>query len=100
MASITMRAASQRRQPYALTRQFSQYKRVNDVRGTACVTWCGRLPELQELKRRLQEDSGGAFEAVFMTGSGSTIVCVGSHEVGAGRSRSRSLAGQLPHRHP
>jgi 4-diphosphocytidyl-2C-methyl-D-erythritol kinase len=44
------------------------------------------LPELQELKRRLQQDSGGAFDAVFMTGSGSTMVGVGSHQVCSTRS--------------
>ena len=32
------------------------------------------------LKRRLQEESGGRFCAVFMTGSGSTMVGVGSHQ--------------------
>ncbi len=37
------------------------------------------LPELRELKERLAADSGDAFSAVFMTGSGSTIVGVGSH---------------------
>jgi 4-diphosphocytidyl-2-C-methyl-D-erythritol kinase len=35
-----------------------------------------RLPALEELKTRLQEE--GAFISVFMTGSGSTIVGVGS----------------------
>ena len=31
-----------------------------------------------ELKTRLEEESDGRFSAVFMTGSGSTMVCVGS----------------------
>ncbi len=38
------------------------------------------MPELRELKERLLAESDGRFSAVFMTGSGSTIVCVGSHE--------------------
>lgn len=41
------------------------------------------MPELGELKQRLMRDSDGGFSAVFMTGSGSTIVCVGSHEAPA-----------------
>lgn len=41
------------------------------------------MPELGELKQRLIHESDGRFSAVFMTGSGSTIVCVGSHEVPA-----------------
>ena len=40
------------------------------------------LPELAAMKRRLQGREGDArgvpFDAVFMTGSGSTVVCVGS----------------------
>lgn len=39
-----------------------------------------RLPELAQLKSRLQNDSDGRFAAVFMTGSGSTIVGVGSDQ--------------------
>ena len=40
------------------------------------------LPELLELKERLRKDTtttagGAAFSAVFMTGSGSTLVCMG-----------------------
>ena len=42
----------------------------------ACET-C-RLPELQELKGKLQNDCDNRFSAVFMTGSGSTMVGVGS----------------------
>ena len=37
-----------------------------------------RLPELRELKTSLQNSSDDRFSAVFMTGSGSTIVGVGS----------------------
>lgn len=37
------------------------------------------LPELQNLKNRLIEE--GDFDSVFMTGSGSTIVCIGSDTV-------------------
>ena len=37
------------------------------------------LPELAELKERLKRE--GNFESVFMTGSGSTIVCFGSDDV-------------------
>ena len=46
----------------------------------ACARRCAavcRLPALLELKRRLQAEGGGHSSA-FMTGSGSTIVCVGS----------------------
>jgi len=39
-----------------------------------------RLPELRQLKERLMVESDARFSAVFMTGSGSTIVCVGSCE--------------------
>ena len=35
------------------------------------------LPELLQLKERLIEAGGSKFDAVFMTGSGSTIVCMG-----------------------
>jgi 4-diphosphocytidyl-2-C-methyl-D-erythritol kinase len=45
---------------------------VNDLEQPAF----DRLPALQELKTRLQEE--GDFISVFMTGSGSTIVGVGS----------------------
>ena len=41
------------------------------------------MPELGQLKQRLLAESGDHFSAVFMTGSGSTIVCVGSHEAPA-----------------
>lgn len=50
---------------------------VNDLEQPAFDT----LPELLALKRRLAEAGGGdgrPFDSVFMTGSGSTIVCVGS----------------------
>lgn len=36
-----------------------------------------RLPELLQLKQQLQAE-GSCYSSVFMTGSGSTIVCVGS----------------------
>jgi 4-diphosphocytidyl-2-C-methyl-D-erythritol kinase len=39
------------------------------------------LPELLQLKERLIQGGGSKFDAVFMTGSGSTIVCVGDDEV-------------------
>ena len=48
---------------------------VNDLEQPAFDT----LPELRQLKERLQ--ATGLYDAVFMTGSGSTIVCVGSDEV-------------------
>lgn len=38
------------------------------------------LPELEALKGKLSAEGGGRFSAVFMTGSGSTIVCAGSDE--------------------
>jgi 4-diphosphocytidyl-2-C-methyl-D-erythritol kinase len=41
------------------------------------------MPELGQLKQRLLTDSGDRFSAVFMTGSGSTIVCIGSAEAPA-----------------
>jgi 4-diphosphocytidyl-2-C-methyl-D-erythritol kinase len=47
---------------------------VNDLEQPAF----DRLPALAELKTRLIEEGGGACSSVFMTGSGSTIVCVGS----------------------
>ncbi|GMH44483.1 hypothetical protein BSKO_12435 [Bryopsis sp. KO-2023] len=49
---------------------------VNDLEAPAFAN----LPELENLKERLQNESDGRFSAVFMTGSGSTIVCVGSDE--------------------
>lgn len=45
---------------------------VNDLEQPAF----DNLPELLQLKQRLASE--GSFDAVFMTGSGSTIVCVGS----------------------
>ena len=45
---------------------------VNDLEQPAF----DNLPELLQLKQRLQSE--GSFQSVFMTGSGSTIVCVGS----------------------
>lgn len=48
---------------------------VNDLEQPAFDT----LPELLDLKQRLQDT--GNYESVFMTGSGSTIVCVGSETV-------------------
>lgn len=48
---------------------------VNDLEQPAFDT----LPELLDLKQHLQDT--GNFESVFMTGSGSTIVCVGSEIV-------------------
>ena len=45
---------------------------VNDLEQPAFDT----LPELKQLKDKLQEE--GDFDVVFMTGSGSTLVCVGS----------------------
>lgn len=49
---------------------------VNDLEEPAFVN----LPDLRALKDRLQNESDGRFTAVFMTGSGSTIVCIGSDE--------------------
>ncbi len=49
---------------------------VNDLEQPAFDS----LPELLALKQRLQRESGGAFSTVFMTGSGSTIVCAGSDD--------------------
>lgn len=46
---------------------------VNDLEQPAF----DNLPELLQLKQRLIKEGGSAFDAVFMTGSGSTIVCVG-----------------------
>jgi 4-diphosphocytidyl-2-C-methyl-D-erythritol kinase len=47
---------------------------VNDLEQPAF----DNLPELAQLKQRLAVEGDGSFSAVFMTGSGSTIVCVGS----------------------
>lgn len=49
---------------------------VNDLEEPAFMN----LPALGALKERLQRESNGRFSAVFMTGSGSTIVCIGSDE--------------------
>lgn len=46
---------------------------VNDLEQPAF----DNLPELADLKQRLAAGGGDKFSAVFMTGSGSTIVCVG-----------------------
>ncbi|KAF8060510.1 hypothetical protein HT031_004686 [Scenedesmus sp. PABB004] len=46
---------------------------VNDLEQPAFDS----LPALAALKARLAEEVGGRFDSVFMTGSGSTIVCVG-----------------------
>jgi 4-diphosphocytidyl-2-C-methyl-D-erythritol kinase len=46
---------------------------VNDLEQPAF----DNLPELLQLKQRLIKEGGDAFDAVFMTGSGSTIVGVG-----------------------
>ncbi|KAL4434604.1 hypothetical protein ABPG77_002727 [Micractinium sp. CCAP 211/92] len=51
---------------------------VNDLEQPAF----DRLPALGELKQRLQAEGSG-FSSVFMTGSGSTIVCMGSDDVPA-----------------
>ena len=48
---------------------------VNDLEQPAFDT----LPELRLLKERLEAE--GDFDVVFMTGSGSTLVCVGSDTV-------------------
>lgn len=47
---------------------------VNDLEQPAF----DNLPELLDLKQRLKREGGAAYDAVFMTGSGSTIVCMGS----------------------
>jgi 4-diphosphocytidyl-2-C-methyl-D-erythritol kinase len=68
--------------PRALLQQLEALGRmtpelcVNDLEQPAYDT----LPELLQLKQRLQAEgpSSGAFDAVWMTGSGSTIVCMGS----------------------
>ncbi|KAK9800355.1 hypothetical protein WJX73_009527 [Symbiochloris irregularis] len=52
---------------------------INDLERPAFIN----LPELAELKERLTHESDGSFSAVFMSGSGSTIVCFGSHQVPA-----------------
>ena len=58
---------------------------VNDLEQPAFDT----LPELLELKQKLQ--ATGLYESVFMTGSGSTIVCVGSDSVPAFVKEDTSL---------
>eukprot|EP01025_Chloroclados_australasicus_P012512 TRINITY_DN15747_c0_g1_i3.p1 TRINITY_DN15747_c0_g1~~TRINITY_DN15747_c0_g1_i3.p1 ORF type:complete len:163 (-),score=22.54 TRINITY_DN15747_c0_g1_i3:139-627(-) len=55
--------------------QITEELAVNDLEQPAFDT----LPALRELKTSLQ--ATGNYEAVFMTGSGSTIVCVGSDVV-------------------
>lgn len=57
------------------SRRITQELCVNDLETPAFLI----LPELLELKERLIKE--GNFEAVFMTGSGSTIVCFGSDTV-------------------
>jgi 4-diphosphocytidyl-2-C-methyl-D-erythritol kinase len=56
---------------------------VNDLEPPAFKV----MPPLLELKQRLAAagpgGGGGAFSAVFMTGSGSTLVCVGSDDAPA-----------------
>ncbi|MEW5305142.1 MAG: hypothetical protein WDW36_007703 [Sanguina aurantia] len=47
---------------------------VNDLEQPAF----DNLPQLAELKSRLIAEGGAQFSAVFMTGSGSTLVCAGS----------------------
>lgn len=54
--------------------KLTQEMCVNDLEQPAF----DRLPELRELKTSLQNSSDDRFSAVFMTGSGSTIVGVGS----------------------
>ena len=69
------------REPLDILQQLQQAGRitadvcVNDLEQPAFDV----LPELRQLKQRLADS--GQFSAVFMTGSGSTIVCVGSSEV-------------------
>lgn len=58
---------------------------VNDLEQPAFDT----LPALLELKQRLH--ATGQYESVFMTGSGSTIVCVGSDAVPEFVSQDPSL---------
>lgn len=48
---------------------------VNDLQAPAF----SQLPRLDSLKKRLI--SSGLYQAVFMTGSGSTLVCIGSEEL-------------------
>eukprot|EP00798_Chlamydomonas_sp_ICE-L_P015923 gene15923-22056_t len=58
---------------------MSQELCVNDLEQPAF----DNLPELLTLKTRLQKETGNEFSAVFMTGSGSTIVAVGSDKAPA-----------------
>lgn len=53
---------------------MSQELCVNDLEQPAF----DNLPELKDLKEKLKKESGSEVSAVFMTGSGSTIVAVGS----------------------
>ncbi|GBF90380.1 4-diphosphocytidyl-2-C-methyl-D-erythritol kinase [Raphidocelis subcapitata] len=65
---------------------------VNDLEQPAFDT----LPELLALKRRLAaagDAAGRRFDAVFMTGSGSTIVCAGSDAAPAFLSEDPDCAG-------
>eukprot|EP00878_Enallax_costatus_P028365 GHUV01030635.1.p1 GENE.GHUV01030635.1~~GHUV01030635.1.p1 ORF type:complete len:128 (+),score=46.49 GHUV01030635.1:485-868(+) len=64
-----LRLLSQMTQQGSITQDLC----VNDLEQPAF----DNLPELAELKQRLTEAGGDKFSAVFMTGSGSTIVCVG-----------------------
>jgi len=60
---------------------------VNDLEQPAF----DNLPELLTLKQQLQKEGGSAFSAVFMTGSGSTIVCMGSDSQPAFLSSHKDL---------
>ena len=63
------------------------------TRGLTLLRMVGRLPELRELKQRLQQESDGAFDAVFMTGSGSTMVGIGSQQVCRTRADMSAACG-------
>lgn len=69
--------------PLALLSQLSQGGKitqelcVNDLEQPAF----DNLPELAELKQKLLEAGTNELSAVFMTGSGSTIVCVGDDSI-------------------
>lgn len=63
----------------AAARRLSDELTVNDLEQPAFDT----LPELAALQRRLAAEGAGdgaAFDSVFMTGSGSTIVCAGGSD--------------------